>query len=140
MRTKMWVEFIFTALIGLYVSACGQDTSGMRGAFGYTSTGGGNLQQQSLTGFYCVATPAKMVVASNESFSVQVMVYGASGNVSLPGLNASGSGGAYTFTTKYNNTYGTDVYWQPSITATDGSSQAKCSFTVLVQGGSYRRL
>lgn len=139
LQRKNIVETLLALLLGLYLAACGGDTEG-RGSLGYLQYGGTNLQN-SLTGFYCTATPSKGLVASGEAFQVAVEVFGSSGTVTLPGLNASGSGTSFVVQTSYNNTTGDDIWWQPTLVVRDSTNAtARCSFQVYVRSNGLRRL
>jgi hypothetical protein len=139
--TKKIIELFVALMIGFWVTACGESATGMRGQFGTSSSGSGSdsLQSSTSTGLNCIATALKATVASSEVFQVQVDIYNASGAVSIPGTNASGSSSSMKFTTSYKNTYGMDVYWNPSFSVSDSSTTAKCSFQVLVLGSATRQ-
>jgi hypothetical protein len=140
--TKRVIELFVAASVGLVLAACGSTADGQRGAFTSSSSNGKTSTQSSTstTGLSCVAVPSKATVASSEVFQVNVTISGASGTVSIPGTNATGSSSSMQFTTSFKNTYGVDIYWNPSITVTDSLSSAKCSFKVLVQAPSSRQL
>ncbi len=140
--TKKFVELFVAASVGLVLAACGSTAEGQRGSFTNSSSSAGTQTQSSTssTGLFCSATASKSTVASTEVFQVSVTISGASGSVSIPGTNASGSSTLMKFTTSYKNNHGIDVYWNPSIKVTDSASSTKCAFKVLVLAPSSRQL
>jgi hypothetical protein len=129
----------------LVLSGCGQSTDGVRGSWdkGFRQSGNSQVQQSlmSSTGLGCEVTADKSEVESGETFTVTIQVYNASGQAQLAsGTATADANGTIRLSTSYNNTYGEDVYWNPSVTISDAKSRASCSFTVLVTGGNFRRI
>ncbi len=134
------VTWFILGLLFLAVAACGRTEDGTRGLFGTPSNGGQVTQQSnSTTGLYCIAEPLKTLVKSEEAFQVRVTVYNSTGTVRVVGFDSPAEDSVILISTSYNNKYGTDVQWQPTLTVQDTSGTAKCGFKILVQSTVYRR-
>ncbi len=129
------------------LTACGQSKDGLRGSWetGFKGMGGGNSQvQQSLMSsdsLGCEATTDRSEVDSGEAFTVTIQVYNASGQAQLASGSATAdANGEIRISASYTNTYGEDIFWNPTVTISDSKSVASCSFTILVNGGNFRRI
>jgi hypothetical protein len=128
----------------LLLTACGTSSDGQRGGLTASRGGSGSLVQQSLMSsgeFGCEVVAEKEIVASGESFSLEVYVYNATGTARMPGTSlVADASGLITFSTSVTNTFGEDVDWTGTVNVADSKYTASCSFTITLLGGGSRRL